>query len=193
MKSMFYLTYASRMTWCASVNKDVFTDIYRTSNTFNATQNITGFLCFGNGYFFQYLEGDESKVRELYANICQDSRHKQVTLLSTGYLSHRRFVAWDMAFINMHSPNIHPEMADFFSLLTPLYWQHADIERMIELFEIHCNTNQFIAKYAHADNGSAIYRYAALHHLVRQHRNFLILYSILILIWAVAMMLLYLD
>lgn len=189
MQPIFYLTYASRMTWYASLNKNVFVDIYQTANDFNDTQDITGFLCFGDGYFFQYLEGDETKVRALYDNICRDNRHTQVTLLSVGYLSEKRFGQWDMAFINMHSPNIDPKMVEFFGLLTPLLWQQNDIDQMITLFENNCNTPHFINKQIEQDN--LIYRYAGLYHLFRMHRKFLILQIILILVAIFIIIILY--
>lgn len=180
MEPVFYLTYASRITWQAGMNKNIFADIYHTANQFNATQDITGFLCFGDGYFFQYLEGEESKVRALYDNICQDKRHTKVTLLSTGYLESKNFEQWDMAFINIHNSNISPKIVNFFGSWTPFKWQEKDANYLITLFkDIY---QQLPIKDKKMDSDDLIYHYAGLYHLFHKYYKLLILQSVLILI-----------
>lgn len=45
---------------------------------YNNNHGITGILLFSDGNFFQLFEGEEIKVRELYAQIEKDSRHTNV-------------------------------------------------------------------------------------------------------------------
>lgn len=178
MKSVFYLTYASRMTWRAGMNRNVFVDIYQTANHFNATQDITGFLCFGNGYFFQYLEGDETKVKALYERICKDQRHSKITLLTTGYIEKKYFSHWDMAFTNIHNANLSPKMVNLGSWM-PLKWKEKEVNYLITLFRNVYHTSPHDTK---IKNDDLVYHYAGLSHLFKQYYNLLVLQSILIVI-----------
>lgn len=65
----------------------------------NREQHIGGVLHFGDGYFFQYLEGPADAVDRLYAVICRDARHDDVQRLTRRPIRHRRFSDWSMKFV----------------------------------------------------------------------------------------------
>lgn len=65
----------------------------------NTPQEIGGVLCYGNGFFFQCLEGDREAVEALYQRICQDDRHEQVTLLRSRPVAKRYFNQWAMKYL----------------------------------------------------------------------------------------------
>lgn len=65
----------------------------------NHRQQIGGVLHFGNGFFFQYLEGPAAAIDRSYAKICQDSRHVNVQMLAREALQARRFDGWAMKFV----------------------------------------------------------------------------------------------
>ncbi|MEO5342067.1 MAG: BLUF domain-containing protein, partial [Gammaproteobacteria bacterium SHHR-1] len=46
----------------------------------------------------QYLEGQGSKVQELYRRIAADPRHSEVRLLAEGSIQERLFMDWSMGF-----------------------------------------------------------------------------------------------
>jgi hypothetical protein len=68
------------------------------SRTYNAAHQITGVLLSSEGYFVQLLEGPEAEVRDLYATIKQDARHRRVQLLREQATSQRYFPQWHMGF-----------------------------------------------------------------------------------------------
>lgn len=67
----------------------------------NETINVTGYLYFNVGRFFQYIEGPADSVNELMASIEQDSRHRIDTVLRDAELPRRRFSDWSMRRINL--------------------------------------------------------------------------------------------
>jgi hypothetical protein len=80
------LIYASR---APSPHPSDLSSILHTSRTRNPRFGITGALCFLDGAYMQYLEGEEREVRALYAAIERDRRHQ----------SPRFFPAWSMALL----------------------------------------------------------------------------------------------
>lgn len=65
----------------------------------NKQRDVGGVLHFGNGYFFQYLEGPADTVDGLYARICRDDRHHDVRRLTRRTIRTRRFENWSMKFV----------------------------------------------------------------------------------------------
>ncbi|MEX0915280.1 MAG: BLUF domain-containing protein [Wenzhouxiangellaceae bacterium] len=65
----------------------------------NKARGIGGVLHFGDGYFFQYLEGPADGVDCLYARICRDPRHHDVQRLTRRPIRSRRFENWSMKFV----------------------------------------------------------------------------------------------
>jgi hypothetical protein len=67
----------------------------------NAAQGITGVLCQGQGFFFQVIEGERSRVNALYRRISADTRHQDVDLLLYEEINERRFGQWSMALVHL--------------------------------------------------------------------------------------------
>lgn len=65
----------------------------------NQQRRIGGVLHYGNGCFFQYLEGPADTVDGLYARICRDARHHDVQRLTRRPIRSRRFRNWSMKFV----------------------------------------------------------------------------------------------
>jgi len=65
---------------------------------FNAAHALTGILLYGNDQFFQVLEGEADRVHALYARICQDPRHRNVTTYADKPIAARAFADWSMAY-----------------------------------------------------------------------------------------------
>ena len=79
----------------------VTTSILQQAQAHNAAQGITGVLCQGQGFFFQVIEGERSRVNALYRRICADARHKDVDMLHYEEIHDRRFGQWSMALVNL--------------------------------------------------------------------------------------------
>jgi hypothetical protein len=97
------LAYASEATFQAKpVEKGVEPHVARilmTSRKNNARDQLVGGLYYGDNRFFQYLEGDESAVRETYGRILKDERHRNVITLIEEPISERTFSNWSMKYV----------------------------------------------------------------------------------------------
>lgn len=93
---MFQLVYSStaRALFTAADIKDILA-VSREKNQFHG---ITGMLLYKLGSVVQVLEGEEPAVRQLYANIEKDRRHRDVTLIYTQPIARREFAEWTMGF-----------------------------------------------------------------------------------------------
>ena len=69
----------------------------------NAKLGITGMLLYKDCNFMQVLEGEESTVREIYAKIGSDPRHKAEILLQRGTQEERQFPGLSMGYRDLKS------------------------------------------------------------------------------------------
>jgi uncharacterized Fe-S cluster-containing MiaB family protein len=95
---LYNLVYCSRA--AANVNSEAVDKIIATARRHNPPQGITGLLVFGNGIFFQWIEGPREHVTRLMDRIKVDPRHETVVLLSTSEeVRERVFPDWDMELV----------------------------------------------------------------------------------------------
>lgn len=97
------LSYGSRATFetgrgRVGVDPEVARILIRSRRN-NRAMEIGGVLHFGNGCFFQYIEGPADDVDALYARICRDPRHSDVRRLTRRPIPRRRFSDWSMKFV----------------------------------------------------------------------------------------------
>jgi len=62
----------------------------------NIRFDITGYLYYERGIFFQYFEGSRLTVLQLYSNIEKDSRHEVLNMQTNRTLKERKFPLWKM-------------------------------------------------------------------------------------------------
>lgn len=63
----------------------------------NLARGITGVLVFGNGVFFQWIEGPPSQMQTLIASLLRDPRHYDVVTLDESVEKRERlYPDWDM-------------------------------------------------------------------------------------------------
>lgn len=72
--------------------------ILETARRENKKNALVGALYYGNGYFFQCLEGPESAIDSLYAKLLRDGRHTDLKILSTQTIDKIGFLSWEMKF-----------------------------------------------------------------------------------------------
>ena len=77
------------------------TSILAQAQANNPKQGITGVLCQGQGFFFQWIEGERSQVNGLYRRIVADKRHSDVEILHYEEITERRFGQWSMALVHL--------------------------------------------------------------------------------------------
>ena len=91
------LTYHSKMNCSFS---DVDTVIKQARHN-NLLIGITGILIVYLDNFIQILEGDRTKVNQLYHKIYNDTRHEACELISVSEIDARRFDKWSMNFVDI--------------------------------------------------------------------------------------------
>lgn len=94
---MVRLIYVSRMTEECDIL--AIQRILEVARKRNQAEDITGVLCYDPAFFLQCLEGPRIAVNELYADIQQDGRHRDVVLLEYCDVEQRLFADWSMAFL----------------------------------------------------------------------------------------------
>ena len=73
--------------------------ILESSRRNNAKFGITGALCFLDGVYCEYLEGDQTRLKDLYQILLFDPRHKDVKLVEFCSITKRNFADWTMALV----------------------------------------------------------------------------------------------
>lgn len=107
--------------------------ILRKSRTNNRAKNIVGALYFGNGYFFQCLEGDESELMSLYETLKKDVRHKDLKIISLKPVSSRSFGNWEMKYLPAEQ-DVQKLLRSFgLSNFDPYQFDDAKTEKMLNL------------------------------------------------------------
>lgn len=99
--SLIRLCYVSRATFkpytVNGMDQQV-AGILSQSRINNQRRNLVGALYYANGVFFQCLEGEESAIEQLLAQLQQDSRHTDLRILSRLPIQERAFQDWEMKF-----------------------------------------------------------------------------------------------
>ncbi|NCG18889.1 MAG: hypothetical protein GWP91_07750 [Rhodobacterales bacterium] len=96
LKRIMYISRARhRMT------KGELVDLLAGARIRNEKSGITGLLVYDAGYFAQVLEGPESSIESLLANIAKDPRHDEYSLVSEGLVDERYFEGWSMDWANL--------------------------------------------------------------------------------------------
>ncbi|HEY0055971.1 MAG TPA: BLUF domain-containing protein [Pedobacter sp.] len=93
---MYFLIYRSEVS--NQMPEEELINLLEQSRKRNKSINITGMLLHFNNRFLQLLEGEQTDLKTLYADICKDSRHKNVVTLKEGTSENRLFPDWSMSF-----------------------------------------------------------------------------------------------
>jgi hypothetical protein len=83
------------------ITSTVTSSILEVSIPNNKEENVTGVLCQGSGLYMQVLEGERTKVNNLFSKIKIDRRHKNVELLLLEDISQRLYGQWSMALVHL--------------------------------------------------------------------------------------------
>lgn len=73
-------------------------ELLKKARARNAAINVTGMLLYNDGNFIQALEGEEAAVRQLYARISADPRHRGTEVVIDEVIPERTFAEWSMGF-----------------------------------------------------------------------------------------------
>jgi len=95
------LVYISRITSTGLSSPSTLNDISETAVERNQIDNVTGILCYGNGYFLQCVEGSEQALTNLKNRLLVDDRHKELKILDFSEITERRFASWSLRSITL--------------------------------------------------------------------------------------------
>jgi len=97
MRQLLYVSDTGR-----DISPAVLDDILEVSRRKNRSVGVTGLLLYLDGGFLQVLEGNHAAVEGIYAAICSDQRHWNVTLL-LDHEAPRAFSDWSMGFEHLRA------------------------------------------------------------------------------------------
>jgi hypothetical protein len=83
----------------------------------NSKADLTGMLLYGNGTFFQVLEGDRPVVEALLEKLVTDPRHERLTKIILEPIEERSFAQWTMGYSKVTKKELAdiPGLNDFFA------------------------------------------------------------------------------
>ena len=96
----------------------------------NQRDSLTGALLYHAGRFVQILEGPDQTVRDRFARISEDPRHRVIQTLREKPIAERQFAQWTMGF-RATSPDAAARLVgfeDFFGRSGRARLEHADNE-----------------------------------------------------------------
>lgn len=99
MPDLVRLTYASSTSSSRADVQGDLVDILHATQFYNAKHQIHGVLFYGNGYFFQCLEGQRKQVLKLYDKISNDPRHRDIRILTLKTIEMSEFKQWQMKYV----------------------------------------------------------------------------------------------
>ena len=181
MGQIHYLTYVSRMTLKAGVTPRTLSDIMTVAQRENLAHQITGFLCFGNGYFFQYIEGEKSAIEQLFGNIQRDGRNRDVTLKSKGVIEQRLFQDWQMLMVNINNPETHEDVINAFLPVLSAGSKAAAADKFVEVMQSQYHRRSLVDFQSYSLKNVSHYG-VSLRGLLKVHQHFLLVQSILLVL-----------
>nr|WP_256999126.1 BLUF domain-containing protein [Moraxella osloensis] len=181
MGQIHYLTYVSRMTLKAGVTPRTLSDIMTVAQRENLAHQITGFLCFGNGYFFQYIEGEKSAIEQLFGNIQRDGRNRDVTLKSKGVIEQRLFQDWQMLMVNINNPETHEDVINTFLPVLSAGSKAAAADKFVEVMQSQYHRRSLVDFQSYSLKNVSHYG-VSLRGLLKVHQHFLLVQSILLVL-----------
>lgn len=96
MNEVYCLIYSSRISLKALMSFSTLMSLAEDAKEKNAHDGITGFLCFGNNNFLQYVEGSKDAIDRLVNRLKADRRHKDFRILMQKCIPERLFKEWPM-------------------------------------------------------------------------------------------------
>lgn len=183
MSTLLQIIYISRSTFNStdSLNKiePNVARILAKSRINNRKNGLVGVLYFGDGVFFQCLEGDEATINQLMSKLEADPRHQDLKVVSKKYINQLSFADWAMKFAPIDAKIGHFLKANGFERFDPYLFSEETVSKFLdELFYADDPTN--------AKGGSLLPREylesAAVQHSGQVRANLALMCSVLALV-----------
>jgi hypothetical protein len=137
MKNLIQIIYISRSTFVPADNsvgiEPNVARILHKSRSNNVKNGLVGVLYFGNGCFFQCLEGEETAVDALYQKLEADPRHKDVRLISKKRIAAKSFGNWAMKYVPIDQAMQKLLLDNGYANFDPYFFDQDMTQKVIEL------------------------------------------------------------
>lgn len=175
---LYQFIYISRITSIGLSGASTLNDIAEVSIAHNKAENISGILCYGNGYFFQYIEGSEQALTNLKNRILKDNRHKDIQTLAFSAITERRFTGWSLRSIILERWMLKDPKVKEFLPFKPYDWDSNDWAKFLEILQGYYEYQEIEDKI-----DTQPIKYSALgvtlNKVVGQHQAFFLIQSVL--------------
>ena len=172
------LIYLSHITATGLSNSSTLNDIAEVANKLNKIDDITGILCYGNGYFFQYVEGTEQALTNLKNRLLVDDRHKDLKIFDFSSIDERRFEGWSLRSITLERWMVNEPRLKNFMPFRPDSWEPNEWQQFLDILQEHYEEQQ-----ENADIDTQPIKYSTLGltlgKVVGQHQAFFLIQTIL--------------
>ncbi|MGP9688103.1 BLUF domain-containing protein [Psychrobacter sp. AOP22-C1-C5] len=129
------LVYLSHITSTGLSSSSTLNDIAEVAIKQNKIDNITGILCYGNGYFLQCVEGTEQALTNLKNRLLLDDRHKDLKILDFSALAERRFAAWSLRSITLERWMVSEPRLKGFMPFKPDSWESNEYKEFLNILK----------------------------------------------------------
>ena len=96
------IVYTSQAT--EKLNKRGLLDLLHDSRAFNTIDDISGLLMHRKSYFLQIIEGKTDVIDDLLNRLTNDTRHKEIRIITDSNVDHRLFPNWAMGCADFDDP-----------------------------------------------------------------------------------------
>lgn len=132
---LYQFVYMSRITSTGLSGSSTLNDIAEVSIKNNKDDGITGVLCYGNGYFFQYVEGSEQVLTNLKNRLLMDDRHKDIQTLEFCAINERKFTGWSLRSIILERWMISDPKAKALLPFKPYNWAPDEWRQFLKILQ----------------------------------------------------------
>lgn len=129
------LVYLSHITSTGLASASTLNDIAEVAIERNQADNITGILCYGNGYFFQCVEGSEQALTNLKNRLLVDDRHKDLKILDFSVIAERRFAGWSLRSITLERWMMNEPKLKSFMPFKPHTWEVNGWQQFLDILQ----------------------------------------------------------
>ncbi|MBO1516345.1 BLUF domain-containing protein [Psychrobacter sp. F2608] len=132
---LYQLVYISRITSTGLSSPSTLNDISEIAVERNQTDEITGILCYGNGYFLQCVEGSEQALTNLKNRLLVDDRHKDMNVLDFSAIDERRFSSWSLRSITLERWMTRDPVLKKLMPFKPYSWSADEWRRFLDVLQ----------------------------------------------------------
>lgn len=178
---LYQLVYISRITSIGLSGASTLNDIAKAAIKNNTADDVTGILCYGNGYFFQCIEGSEQALTNLKNRILMDDRHKDMQTLGFSAISKRRFTGWSLRSMTLERWMLSDSKIKALMPFKPYEWASNQWHQFLDVLQDYYEEQKMSGD--SGDNDSQPIKYNALgvtlSKVVGEHQAFFLIQTVL--------------